>query len=89
MPVDEVSFLLDSFLPHTSPNATSYWCVTAENDGTSSLATYQSCHDGLNTHKIKKENDTTEMNNAHAAIYSITSAVYEQLAVGVTLAWRF
>ena len=39
MPVDEVSFLLDSFLPHTSPNATSYWFVTAENDGTSSSAT--------------------------------------------------
>ena len=32
MPVDEVSFLLDSFLSHTSPNATSYWFVTAEND---------------------------------------------------------
>ena len=36
MSFDEVSFLLNSFLLHTSPNATSYWFVTAENDGTSS-----------------------------------------------------
>ncbi len=34
-----VSSLLDSsFLPHTNPNATSYWFVTEENDGTSSLS---------------------------------------------------
>ncbi len=44
---------------------------------------------GPNTHKIKKENQTIEMNNALAAIKAIISAVYEQLAAGVILAWCF
>jgi len=39
--------------------------------------------------KGESQNHTIEMNNAHAAINSIISAVYEQLAAGVTLAWCF
>jgi len=37
--------------------------------------------------QIKNENHTIEMNNALAASKAIISAIYEQLAVGATLAW--